>query len=387
MFYVEPHMSAEPLSIFIVEDDAALAGELSESLVSMGHSVAWNRGDVPLDMPHACDLILLDLGLGAADGFEVLEQLATRPGCPPVAIMSGRDGRIVESARDLARARGLRTVGSLSKPFTQSGIADMLQRLAPPIARVADGDHGRGWAPAASYYVFQAKHDLISGAVRGYEALLRVPGVRNIESWFAGLSGEESLAMTIAAADAAAALAVRLDGRRSPRGGPNIGERMMTVAFNCPPDIFGDRRMLDALRRIIADRGVDPRRIAIELTEHRGSTSAVELSSMACRYKLAGFEVHLDDFGSGSTNLEQLLRLPLNEVKIDRLLFHQLSGGDGLGLLTEIMAFCRQNAIVTTVEGIESDAARLIAIQTGADYGQGFHWGMPCLDVDGGLGA
>ncbi len=362
-------------TIFVVEDDPAIAAGLIEIFELLGH-IAHRGGGTDQSSEQLAaqlrdvsfDLVMLDLDLGHRDGFELLEHLADAPCPPPIAIASGRDRRIVESARQLAEARGLTVIGTFAKPVAQAQLIGMLDRLRA---------NGRAPAPAvppeagapAPYYMFQSKHALSgdgAGDVIGYEALVRLPGVTDVEGYFAALDPDRAMALTGEAAAAAAELHARL---------AELG-RPVPVAFNCPPDIFGNPAFLTRLRDIALAGGVDPAMLAIELTEQAGSASAIDLASMASRYALAGFQVHLDDFGSGAASLDQMLRLPLREVKIDRAVFRSLLA-EGEALLSEIIAHCRKHGIASTIEGIETGEELAVARRAGADHGQGYYWSRP----------
>ncbi len=359
------------LNILVVEDDSAVATELVECLELLGDRAQWSIAQTSLRIAQDCDLVLLDLGLGEMDGFQMLDQIALAPVRPPVAIMSGRDARFMESASDLARSLGLQPVGILPKPFAPSKLTAILEALGAigttGVARTPEPAN----APTEPYYAFQYKNDLRTGAPIGCEVLVRLPGVTNIEGWFAALDPDRALAMTIAASEAAIDLHQRLAAQ---------GQRL-PVAFNCPPDVFSAPDLLRSLKRSCSEAGVASSNIAIELTEQKGSGALIDVASMACRYALAGFPVHLDDFGTGTASLEHLLKLPLSEVKIDRKVFRSLVQ-DGRALLHEIAALCRTNGIKSTVEGIETQEDVIIAREAGADYGQGFLWSRPSPIAD-----
>jgi EAL domain-containing protein (putative c-di-GMP-specific phosphodiesterase class I)/ActR/RegA family two-component response regulator len=356
------------LNILVLEDDEALATELVESLELLGHRATWSDGQALRPMEADCDLVMLDLGLGRVDGFEILELLAGTPSPPPIAVMSGTGPRFMETARALASARGLKLVATLSKPFSFETMQTMLESIGKPDAA---GETPATPVPGSPYYVFQYKNDLVTGAPVGCEVLVRLPGVTDIANWFQNLGSERSLQMTVSAAGAA----IDLHKRLSPQGRP------LPVAFNCPPDIFGLPQFLDMLRGMCVRAGVCPAMIPIELTEQRGALALLDLSAMACRYALAGFPIHLDDFGTGASSVEQMLKLPLNELKIDRDVFRNLSA-NGKPLLSEITAFCAANNILSTIEGVETETDVKIAIEIGADYGQGFFWSRPSPITD-----
>jgi len=258
-------------------------------------------------------------------------------------------------------------VATLAKPFSPADLAIILAQLVAPSAPAKAAEP----VLADPYYAFQYKNDLHTGEPVGCEVLARLPGVIDIEGWFRGLDQERAFGMTMAAAAAAIDLHQRLAA----------GGRVLPVAFNCPADVFSAPALLDSLKRICGDAGIAPSQIAIELTEQKGSGLVTDVSAMACRYALAGFPVLLDDFGTGTASLEHLLKLPLSEVKIDRKVFRNLVH-EGRGLLYEIAAFCRANAIFSTIEGIETESDMMIAREAGSDYGQGFLWSRPSPIAD-----
>jgi EAL domain-containing protein (putative c-di-GMP-specific phosphodiesterase class I)/CheY-like chemotaxis protein len=351
------------LNILVLEDDEALATELVESLQLLGHRAQWSDGQTLWPMDPDCDLVMLDLGLGRIDGFEILERMAGTSAPPPVAIMSGCGPRFMDSAGALASARGLNLVGTLSKPFTFGTMRTMLEMIGDPAAA---SDTLVPTVTGQPYYVFQYKNDLQTSAPVGCEVLVRLPGVTDIAGWFRNLDFERSLQMTVSAAGAAIDLHKRLTGR---------GETL-PIAFNCPPDIFGSPQFFDTVRGMCARANVNPAMIPIELTEQTGAMALLDLAAMACRYALAGFPIHLDDFGTGASSVEQLLKLPLKELKIDREVFRNL-GQNGKTLLSEITAFCRTYDILSTIEGVETEQDLTIAREAGADHGQGFLWSRP----------
>jgi EAL domain-containing protein (putative c-di-GMP-specific phosphodiesterase class I)/ActR/RegA family two-component response regulator len=351
------------LNILVLEDDEALATELVQSIQLLGHNATWSDGQSLQSIDAPCDLVILDLGLGRVDGFEILERMAGESSPPPVAIMSGAGRRFMDTARALASARGLDLVATLSKPFDFDALRELLETVGQPSTLLKPHVAAMGGAP---FYVFQHKYDLRSGDPVGCEILVRVPGVVDIARYFEDLDVGTSLKMTIAAA----AAAIDVHQRMALQGA------VLPIAFNCPPDIFGSPHFFDTLRTMCGQAGVDPAMIALELTEQKGAVALLDLAAMACRYALAGFPIHLDDFGTGASSVEQLLKLPLHELKIDREVFRNLSQ-NGRTLLSEITAFCRANAILSTVEGIETELDLKIAQEAGADYGQGFFWSQP----------
>jgi EAL domain-containing protein (putative c-di-GMP-specific phosphodiesterase class I) len=93
-----------------------------------------------------------------------------------------------------------------------------------------------------------------------------------------------------------------------------------------------------------------------------------------------GARVALDDFGSGYSSLNYLLRFPFDKVKIDRSFVGDLdssSGGEGTVIVRAIIGMCRNLNIATTAEGVETEGQLLRLTQEGANEAQGYLFSKP----------
>jgi CheY-like chemotaxis protein len=104
-------------SILVVEDDLALSGLVSEVLATEGFyvCVAKNRAEINTEFNHRFpDLILLDVTLPDANGFQILERIRGNPKLAklPVIMMTGKS-----EVGDVARGLALNADGYVTKPF------------------------------------------------------------------------------------------------------------------------------------------------------------------------------------------------------------------------------------------------------------------------------
>jgi EAL domain-containing protein (putative c-di-GMP-specific phosphodiesterase class I) len=134
----------------------------------------------------------------------------------------------------------------------------------------------------------------------------------------------------------------------------------------------------------VADAGVDPARVVIEVTERMGSrTNAVTKSISHLREH--GFRIALDDVGSGNSGLEMLRRLQPDYVKLDRtVVVGALEDPHARGILMAVSAFAHETGAFVIAEGIEDDEVldfvnglRARDISPSIDGGQGFGLGRP----------
>ncbi|MEM7307670.1 MAG: response regulator transcription factor [Planctomycetota bacterium] len=110
--------------VLVIEDDPAVAKGLEDNLrfESLAVVVAGSAEEgLALLRSRAFDLLLLDLMLPGANGFEVLRELRVRPDAPRVIVLSARDGEA-----DIVRALDLGAHDYVRKPF---GLPEVLARV------------------------------------------------------------------------------------------------------------------------------------------------------------------------------------------------------------------------------------------------------------------
>ncbi len=96
------------------------------------------------------------------------------------------------------------------------------------------------------------------------------------------------------------------------------------------------------------------------------------------KLKAGGLDFALDDFGSGSSNLNYLLEMPISIIKLDRKLTHAyLDNERATSILKGIVDISHAMDIKLVAEGIESKEAMKHMVELGIDYIQGFYYSRP----------
>lgn len=136
---------------------------------------------------------------------------------------------------------------------------------------------------------------------------------------------------------------------------------------------------------IIARHRIDPRLIALELTESRALTDSEGSARLMAAFRASGIRVLLDDFGSGHSSLAQLLRLPLDGIKLDRG-FLQSAPGDSRrrALVTGTVKIANELGLLTIAEGIETPEDWQFARECGIRLLQGFGIAKPASRMEPG---
>jgi len=145
------------------------------------------------------------------------------------------------------------------------------------------------------------------------------------------------------------------------------------LAFNLSPTQLADKLLGLRLMTILAEVGLPPHRLELEITEsaliHNSSAAEAVLSDLS----EAGIKIALDDFGTGYSSFAHLLRFKFDKIKIDRSFVHQMNSDEKhLRIVQSILGLSRNLGIPATAEGIESDGQRHDLRNMGCECGQGY---------------
>lgn len=150
------------------------------------------------------------------------------------------------------------------------------------------------------------------------------------------------------------------------------------VAVNLSPLQVRDRTIVDLVRSALAESGVAPSRIVLEITEGVLIDNPDEMVKRIKDLHDLGVRVALDDFGSGYCNLGYLQRFPLNKLKIDKSFVAALGRSSNGGVIIQaIVALGRALGLTVLAEGVETEHQRVLLRLAGCDEMQGFLFAKP----------
>ena len=137
------------------------------------------------------------------------------------------------------------------------------------------------------------------------------------------------------------------------------------------------------------DQGLSPEDIGIEILEtviYDGENDQVV--PQVRRLHELGFNIELDDFGSGHASLSALTELPVNRIKIDQSLVRNVeSDSTNRVILKMLIDTARELNIEPLAEGLETKEQVEIVSEMGIDIMQGYYFAqsMSCSDLEGWL--
>ncbi|SFC71760.1 EAL domain, c-di-GMP-specific phosphodiesterase class I (or its enzymatically inactive variant) [Pseudomonas citronellolis] len=129
----------------------------------------------------------------------------------------------------------------------------------------------------------------------------------------------------------------------------------------------------------LQQHGVDPHRVVFEITELGGGNQ--RLPEVVARYREAGARIAIDDFGAGYSQLDRVLALQPDILKLDMRLFQQAARGGPSGEVVKALAqMAEKTGCWIIAEGVETEAELDFALECGARFVQGYLFARPALD-------
>lgn len=361
--------------------DALLAG-LAETLLSLRGDVLGSQDEVVVAGPGAEELLVFLIE--PADGSH---PHVGATGSAALEVAADKVRRLIEG--ELLR-RGARLEGgqaSVRVGFASTLYSPLvdpvraLRRLVRAARRVAheqdelDRERCRGRIEevilqGAISPVYQPIVDLRTGQVFGYEALARGPQGEELES-----PRELYLQAERGGVLAELDLACRRRALASARGmqpGRKLFMNLLPSGVN-DPGFHGE-----ALDRMLEAAGLRARDIVLEITEHRAIGDRERFLSSLEAYRRAGVHIALDDVGSGYANLDALLLVRPEFLKLDGAIVRRIHldpvRRDMARAMTRV---ARSIGARVVAEGIEREAELEVVRSLGIEYGQGFLLARP----------
>ena len=125
--------------------------------------------------------------------------------------------------------------------------------------------------------------------------------------------------------------------------------------------------------------GIDPQRVVFEITELSGDTQ--RLAEVVKRYRQAGARIAIDDFGAGYSQLDRVLALQPDILKLDMRLFQAAArGGPSSEVVKALAQMAEKTGCWIIAEGVETEAELNFALECGARFVQGFLFAQAELD-------
>lgn len=144
-----------------------------------------------------------------------------------------------------------------------------------------------------------------------------------------------------------------------------------------------DERFNGTVLEVLHEANFPPRQLCLELTERCRELDSEFLVSEINFFHNYGIRIALDDVGTGFSSLGVLLKLPLDEIKLDKSFITEIrTRKDNQSVVRAIVGTTRSMGLHSCLEGVEDEETYQFLKSFGADSYQGYHFSKPVLIDD-----
>ncbi|SFM28068.1 EAL domain-containing protein [Rugamonas rubra] len=150
------------------------------------------------------------------------------------------------------------------------------------------------------------------------------------------------------------------------------------VAVNVASRQFASGELEAVVANALADSGIDPDLLELELTEGSLMSDAEAAIATMRRLKAGGVRISIDDFGTGYSSLAYLKRFPIDTLKIDIAFIREVTSDAGdAAIVLAIIGMAHSLGLSVVAEGVETAAQLGFLARHHCDYIQGYYFSKP----------
>ncbi|WP_138417271.1 EAL domain-containing protein [Aquibacillus sediminis] len=214
------------------------------------------------------------------------------------------------------------------------------------------------------FHFFQPIYHLNGREKIGYEALLRSDSYPNPEYVFEAAKQANLLYALDSASIQKAVSSYQEDGFSKKDGKVFVNILPSTILHQDFPTFISHTKMESHLKT---------QQIVLEISETENITNYDALKKRILELKALGFQIAIDDFGKGFANIQNLIELEADYLKLDRYLAQDLhQSKQKQSFISFFVNYCEQNESQLILEGLETEAEMEAAQSLGISLGQGY---------------
>jgi diguanylate cyclase (GGDEF)-like protein/PAS domain S-box-containing protein len=150
------------------------------------------------------------------------------------------------------------------------------------------------------------------------------------------------------------------------------------IAVNLSARQFQQKNLAAMVEQILRETGIAPYLLELELTETMLMSDPEDAAQTLRQLKALGARLSIDDFGTGYSSLAYLKRFPLDALKIDRgFIRDAVSDPDDAAIVCTIISLAHSLKLKVVAEGVETEGQLCFLKANGCDEMQGFYFARP----------
>jgi len=375
--------------ILILDDDAAVGQTIQWIAESLNFEAEFvTRPDEFFQRleQKSPDILTIDLVMPELDGVEIMRLLAERKSRAKIVISSGMGTRVLEAAQRSALEHGLSILGVISKPISKDALrllvgdgneSDQLPWVETQSAsrdefEVTTADLQNALDRREFVLAYQPKIECRSGATAGFEALVRWQHPDR------GIVMPDQFIPVAEKSGLINALTGQIFEQSLEWFSQSFPQCYPKLSLNISAKNLVDIQMADDLSALCQRFQIDPESIVLELTESSAMVDPTLSLDLLTRLRMKGFQLSIDDFGTGFSSMVQLVRLPFSEIKVDKSFVMQAqNSSESRSVIKSIVELGHSLGLLVTAEGVENLKTLDYLNSLGCDLAQGYFIARP----------
>jgi EAL domain-containing protein (putative c-di-GMP-specific phosphodiesterase class I)/FixJ family two-component response regulator len=380
--------------MLILDDDAGVAQTIQWIAESLGFEAEFVTSSEEffqrLDTMHP-DIITIDLVMPKLDGVEIMRLLAERECNSRIVISSGMGTRVLDAAQRSASQHGLNIAGVLPKPISKEALHALVgegserhqpvavekQSAIPNEVGITRADLQTALDRHEFVMAYQPKIECKSGALAGFEALVRWKSADN------GIIMPDSFIPVLEESGLIEALTAQVFDQSLEWFSHSFPQSNPKLSLNISAKSLVDIQMPDNLSALCSRYQIAPECVVLELTETSAMVDPILSLDLLTRLRMKGFQLSIDDFGTGFSSMVQLVRLPFSEIKVDRsFVLRSQESKEARSGIKSIVDLGHSLGLTVTAEGVEDLETLNDLNSLGCDLAQGYFIARPMWGED-----
>jgi diguanylate cyclase (GGDEF)-like protein/PAS domain S-box-containing protein len=158
----------------------------------------------------------------------------------------------------------------------------------------------------------------------------------------------------------------------------DAGIELPLMSVNLSLRQFQQYDIVQSVRRVLAETGLDAAALELEITETAAMQNAETTVEVLQALRELGVSIAIDDFGTGYSSLNYLKRFPITAVKIDRAFIRDLATSEGdAAIVSAVVGIARALKLRVIAEGVETEEQLSFLRRRNCDAAQGYLFSRP----------
>ncbi|WP_040852803.1 EAL domain-containing protein [Nitrosospira lacus] len=377
------------LRFLVVDDHEFQRAMLKRMLQSLGAQHIYEAADgiEALDIlrreDRCFDIILSDLEMPEMDGMEFIRHLGELTTGVSVILISALEPSLIASVETMTQAYGINLLGAMEKPILMPQLEALISLHKPcqtkqkqscvaqefTLKEIIDGLRSNEFEA-----FFQPKCELATGHITGAEALARwrhpEKGIIPPAAFIKPMEDNGLI-------DDLTWIMLRKAVAFRPMWG-DISRKAGTLSVNLSTQSLGEVDMAGRIIEIVHTEKLEPEQIILEVTESAAATDVGKVLENLSRLRMRGFGLSIDDYGTGYSSMQQLMRIAFTELKIDRsFVADAIKHESARVILESSLNMARKLKMKTVAEGVETQPDWDLLCELGCECAQGYFIAKP----------